>query len=126
MGRQNKCGGSVCWSKTVSADGLYPGGSQPFNLFPSAPLSLWWFLGLGKRLRIVEVLCATHREPDTIVDKRFGVSLASQAEDQAQAPAMGIALLQVLTDRPQTSSKAIKPLPCAQPGRGMRFPLSSF
>lgn len=71
----------------------------------------------------MEVLCATHTDPDTIVDRRFGASLASQAEDQA--PAMGIAF-QVLTDRPQTSSKAIEPLPCAQPGRGMRYPPSSF
>lgn len=122
MGRQNRCG-SVCWSETVSADGLSPGGSQPFTPFPSAPPSLWWFLGVGRRLGIVEVLCATHTEPDTIVDRRFGVSLASQAEDQA--PAMGIAL-QVLADRPQTCSKAVKRLPCVQPGRGMRYPPSSF
>ncbi|EGW00333.1 Protein FAM189A1 [Cricetulus griseus] len=46
--------------------------------------------GVGRRLSIVEVLCATHMEPDSPVGSRFGMSLASQADEQA--PAMSMAL----------------------------------
>lgn len=104
MGRQAKCDSYHCTVvQSVGLEqclqyGLSPGGPQPLSSF----FQLLFLSSVGRRLSIVEVLCATHMEPDSPVGSRFGMSLASQADEQA--PAMSMAL-QVLTDRPQTLSK---------------------